>query len=177
MAPYLEQIANILPMFPALKCIMLQSSCTFSWQKDLPQSFRIAVEGCLHLPTLHEVQFANLSFPLSLLNNHANITRFSVFGPSQIPECLDTPYPQLESLSVGMGFDNSYRVPFTAWAKQHITKLHSLRYDYSSDKTILELLEICSDTLNNLDLNLGRHTSDGEGSPSRILPAYLCNTD
>jgi hypothetical protein len=78
--------------------------------------------------TLQEVQVANLSFPLSLLNDHTNFTR-------QIPESLDTNYPQLESVSVGMGITDSYRVPFASWAKQHIPKLRSL-------------------ALNNLDLRL-----------------------
>jgi hypothetical protein len=161
MAPYLEQITSILPMFTALKCIMLHSQySTFSWEGYFPLSFRTAVEGCLHLPTLQEVQIANLLFPLSLLHDHTHITRFSVFGASKIPESLDTPYPQLESLS-GRDF-TEYIVTFASWAKQHILKLRSLAYDYSSNHTILELLEICSNTLNNLDLHLTRHVSSGE---------------
>ena len=45
-----------------------------------------------------------------------------------------------------------------AWAKRHIAQLQSLKYESPFcffDKTILDLLKICSDTLTNLDLGLG----------------------
>ncbi len=162
MAPYLEQIAAILPMFPVLQCIVLVAPYrggTVSWGEDLPQSFRKAVKDCLHLLTLQEVHVSGfLDFPLSTLDSHANIDCFSLRGPPQISEFADTTYPQLKSLSVEGFHSQHHHTYFSAWAIQHIAKLQSLKYDYSIDysidETIPKLLEICSDTLNNLDLNL-----------------------
>jgi len=170
MAPYLEQIATILPMFPVLECIVLPyRGGTVSWKKDLPQSFRKALEVCLHLLTLREVHVSGfLDFPLSTLDNHANIDCFSLRGPPQKSEFADTTYPQLKSLSVKGFHDQHHHAYFGDWAIQHIAKLQSLKYDYSSDVTIPELLEICSDTLNNLDLNLGDSMGD-KCEPSVVI--------
>jgi hypothetical protein len=148
-----EEIALILPIFPALECIMLTTYYYISWQKTLPQSLKTAVEGCLRLPTLQEVHIGTLDFPLSLLNTHANINYFSLSGSPQMPDCTDDHCLPLTSLKVE-GIDGRYSAFFSTWAKSHIIKLHSLRCDYSREKMILELLENCSGTLNNLDLTL-----------------------
>jgi len=165
-APYLDQITSILPMLPVLECIMLSSPGRhISWEKDLSQEFRTAVEGCLHLPTLKEVHVDCFDFPLSTLDSHANIDCFSFSGTPKISEFADTAHLQLTSLSVEGPFFDGRDLPtiFNAWAIQHIDKLQSLKCDYSKDETVAELLVGCSETLNTLDLSLtGFITSECE---------------
>ena len=150
----LEEI-QALSMFPLLECIVLSGNLLhpFSWN-ELPQCFRTAVEDCLCLPTLREVHVRNMLFPLSLLDNLVNVDRFSLSGSPQIHDCQADTYPQLQSLSVHRIGDHKL-ASFITWAKQRILKLQSLECDYYSDEQIIfDLLEICSDTLDNLDLNL-----------------------
>jgi len=91
MSPYLEEIASLLPMFPVLESLMLPTRrSALSWQRDLPQSFKTAVVNCLHLPTLQEIHVGSMFFPLSILDNHANINYFPLSGPSgAAPHILD----------------------------------------------------------------------------------------
>ena len=127
-----------------------------TWRRDVPQVFQTVVEKCLSLPTLRELHVERYihDFPVSMLNNHANIDCFSLLGTPEVSEVADTTYPQLKSLSI-VGFDEQHHhISFGAWAKPRITGLQSLRYDYSSDDMLLELLEICSHTLTTLDLTL-----------------------
>ena len=156
--PSFEQIALILPIFPALECIMLTTdhNIYLSWQDSLPQSLKTAVEDCLRLPTLQEVHIGDLQFPLSLLNNHANINYFSLSDSLQLPDFPDDTYLTLKSLAVEDMDHPNYCTFFSTWAKRRITKLQSLKcdYDHSNEQMILEFLEICSGTLNDLDLRL-----------------------
>jgi len=154
---HFERIAAILPLFSALECIVLSIACMISWERDLPQVFRKALEGCLCLPTLRELHIDSYinDFPVSMLDSHANIDCFSLRGTPKVSEVADTTYPQLKSLSITGFYLNQHHVSFGAWAKPRITKLQSLKYEYSSDHTLLELLEICSDTLSTLDITLG----------------------
>ena len=65
MSPYLEEIASLLPMFPVLEAIMLLTRRSpLSWQRDLPQSFKTAVENCLYLPTLQDTRRQHVFRPL-----------------------------------------------------------------------------------------------------------------
>ena len=155
MASNLEVIASILPMFPLLECIRLTKTFLHHifWQEDLPQSFRTAVENCLHLPTLRMIHVDIANFPLYLLDNNLNIDCISFSGPGrpEIPEAphSTTRFLQLRSLDVS-GVRNPFRF-FDSWAKQRIVKLQSLKHGY--DQTVLEqIFDICSDTLINLDL-------------------------
>jgi len=168
MTPYLEEIASLLPMFPVLECIMLPTRRSgLSWQ-DLPQRFRSAVENCFHLLTLQEVHVGDMYFPLSMLDNHANINYLSLSGPPEIePVYLKTTYPQIKSLAFER-FEHRYSGIFRTWAKQHIVGLQSLKYDLSCHKIILDVLEICSGTLENLYLCLQRQVTPRELS-SRLM--------
>ena len=154
---YFDSIAAILPLFPVLRCIVLSYGGMMSWKQDLPQGFRKAVEDCFRLPTLRELHIDRYisNFPVSMLDNHANIDCFSLCGTPEVSEVADTTYPQLKLLSVTGFYAQRHHISFGAWAKPRITRLQSLKYDYSSDETLLELLEICSDTLTTLDLTLG----------------------
>jgi len=151
-----EQIARILPLFPLVKCIMLRSLYRISWQTGLPQTFRMAVENCLRLPTMQEIHIGtDLIFPLSLLNKHADITCLSFSALPQMPDQPDDTYPplQLKSLIFGCLHDKYYD-SISTWTKPHITTLRSLQCGYSREQMILEFLDVCSGTLNNLDLEV-----------------------
>ena len=157
LAYYLEEIASLLPMFPVLECIMLPTlsyTLKFLWQET--QSFRSALENCLHLPTLQEVHIGDMSFPLSMLDNHANINHLALSGPPKIePEYLETTCPQIKSLTLE-GFECDRSQAFRTWAKRHIVGLQSLKSDLSCSEIILDVLKICSNTLENLYLCLQR---------------------
>jgi len=154
---HFERTAAILPLFSALECIVLSIAPIRTWERDLPQVFRKALEGCLCLPTLQELHIDHYinDFPVSMLDSHANIDCFSLYGTPKIFTVADTTYPQLKSLSITGFYLNENHISFGAWAKPRITRLQSLKYDYSSDHTLLELLEICSDTVSILDITLG----------------------
>ena len=154
---YLEETASLLPMFPVLECIMLSTKKVgFSWQESLPQSLRLAVKNCLHLPTLQKVHIGDMSFPLSILDNHANIEYLSLTGPPEVePEYQQLTYPQIKSLTLER-FGHNNGMLFCTWAKHHIARLQSLKYDLSCHERILKILEFCSDTLENLYLYLHR---------------------
>jgi hypothetical protein len=163
MTPSLEEIASLLPMFPKLECIAFPTEqAAFSWQEDLPQSFRKSVENCLQLPTLQYVHVGDMSFPLSILDNHANINYLSLSGSPKIElEYRETPYPQINSLALErFGYQDS--AVFRTWAKRHMIGLQSFRFDRSYHKIISEVLTISSDTLENLYLCVHRQGSPGE---------------
>ena len=151
-----EQIARILPLFSLVKCIMLGSFYSISWQKALPQILRMAVENCFLLPTMREIQIgAFLTFPISLLIKHAHITCLSFFAKPQMPDQPDDIYPplQLKSLKIA-GLHDEYCDSISTWTKPHITTLRSLQCEYLSEQMIIEFLDVCSGTLNNLDLEV-----------------------
>jgi hypothetical protein len=156
LSPYSGQIAAILPLLSVLECIVLSIGCMNTWQGCLPQVLREALEGCLRLPTLREFHINRYidDFPVSMLS-HANIDCFSLCGTPNVSDVADTTYPQLKSLSITGFYLPENHISFGAWAKPRITRLQSLKYDCSSDDTLLELLEICSDTLTTLDITLG----------------------
>jgi len=155
----LSEIASLMPRFPLLECIILSTRASFPDSlNDLPQSFRKALEDCLRLPTLQEVHFGNISFRLSMLDNHANINYLSLSRPPEFePEYLETSYPQIKSLAFE-GFKYYHRGDcFATWAKRHVTQLQSLKYDLSCHKMISYVLDVCSDTLENLYICITRN--------------------
>jgi len=163
LTPYLEEIASLLTMFPVLECIMFPTlSFAFQavWQEN---RFRTAMENCLHLPTLQEVHVGDMSFPLSMLNNLANINYLALSGPPKIEsQCLETTFPQIKSLAL-QGFEHRSSSVFRTWAKRHIIGLQSLKYDLSCYQIILDVFKICSDTLENLCLCFRR-----QGTPRKL---------
>ena len=164
---HLEEFASILPTFSALQFIILGSRRHIVWQDTPPPSFRTALEGCFQLPTLQKVYVCNLAFPLSLLGTNPNVNFLILSGLPQIPASSNDPFPQLKSLS----FDRIHGPPlrsFSNWAKRHITNLQSLKCDY--EEVVSELLEACSDTLENLDIDFNLLTTECESSPSSFCP-------
>ena len=155
-------ISPILSQFDALRCIKFTPWTSGSeasvalWKEGIPQCFKAALDGCLRLPTLQEVTIDRLHFPISMLNDIPNITRLALMSKTlDLSDCGDTPFPQLESLSV-YDIDRRYSPSLNTWLKCHIVKLRSLTCDYLNlgAQSILELLGICSDTLENLDIVL-----------------------
>ena len=149
-----EDISLLLPKLPVLECLMLSAKHKYlSWQK-LPHSFRSAVEDSLHLPTLHEVHVGDLAFPLSILES-TNISLLSISGVPKISEYPNIIYPQLKSLST-KGIDSDPDQLFIIWARQCIGNLQSLECAYSDDEpsVLNELLKVCSETLETLDISL-----------------------
>jgi hypothetical protein len=174
--PLLEEMVAILPMFPALECIVLSTTLKkISWQEDIPQRFRKALEDCLRLPTLQEVHMCCWDFPLSTLDNHPNIQYLAFSGTTQFSELADTTHPHLKFLSVENFYQPDDLTISSIWAEKHTTKLQSLKYDYSSNAPILELLKYCSDTLSNLDLTLTGYKQAGCESEFLIF-GLLLNT-
>ena len=154
-----EEIALILPMFTALECIALTSTQYMLWWKEgVSEALMKAVENCLCLPTLQEVHIRAMNFPLSMLDRNANLKRLSFSRSFELADCPDdtNPLVQLSSLT----FEHigpEYRTDFTTWAKKHVTNLQSLKCGYSHDGMILRLLEICSGTLTDLNIELESH--------------------
>ena len=138
-----------------LECMILVAPFhCISW-KQLAPAFRTAVENCLRLSTLQGLHVGELDFPLSILDKNVNINCFSLSGYPIIPDCSDDTNLQLTALSFD-GILNLARpfTNFTTWVKRHISNLQSLKCNYSDEEVIFDLLGICSDTLNRLDLLL-----------------------
>jgi len=158
---YLEEITSLLPMFPMLECFMFPArrywTCSALLWKDLPQSFRTAVEThCLHLPTMREVHVGNVVFPLSTLDNHANIDYLSLSrSPETERQDLETAHPQIKSLAL-QGLEHEDSEVFRTWARKHILELQTLKYDFSCHEIMLAVFGISSNTLKNLYLSLTR---------------------
>ena len=163
----LEEISLVLPMLSSLECIILNGPSHFVSWNQLPQSFTAAVEKSLHLATLHRIHVRSLGFPLCILDNHRNINCFSLYGRPQTPDCSEDSNLQLTALSFSVTRGH-YLTSFLNWAKRHIFNLQSLKCDFYEGE-VLGLLEICSDTLNSLDVTL---RATGELS-SCIFRSYL----
>ena len=150
-----EVIAPILSKFHALRCLRLTSPTSEDiwWQDVVPLCFRTALEDCLRLPTLQEVHINYIHFPIFVLNDIPNITRLSISHSLETLVCSKSPFPQLESLSL-YHIDSKYRPYLIAWGKHHIAKLRSLTCDYSDENFVLELVRICSDSLESLDISM-----------------------
>ena len=152
---YLEDLAAVLPAFSSLESITLMAWHVIVWANILSwsPSFKTAIKGCLHLPTMRELHIGDFEFPLSLLCTNSNINSLSLSGSSLIPDSSDHAFPQLNSLSIKHLRCSSLQ-SLSPWIKRHITDLQSLKCDSTDEDFILELLDTCSNTLRNLDIDL-----------------------
>ena len=149
---HLDKFAKTLLMFPVLECIILKTSkkrlC--SW----PDVFRAALEDRLNLPTLKEIHIVgNQEFPCSLIDNRKNIQYLLLqHGSSrdyEHPSC-DSTLPQLKSLTL---LSHSLYSSLLSLVKTHIKELQSLKCASSGVDVLKELLGVCSQTLNKLDVD------------------------
>ena len=156
-AKHLDGFASLLLMFPVLERIMLTGTsedCPWYW----PDAFRTALEDRLSLPTIKEVHIEGVKdFSFSLLDNCNNLKNLSLFGPFvRMDHHSVSTLPRLQSLSLS----NTFFIdpPFMAWIKSHINELRSLKCSVelqSGQRPLSTLLEVCSQTLNKLDVSLG----------------------
>ena len=145
-----DSFANTLLKFPGLECIMLAASKARGW--DVLDSFRAALEDRLNLPTVKEVHLRGDRTPLSLLNNSKNITNLSLSGFSIENQLCASTLPQLHSLRL---LTRDVSPLLLAWIKCHIQELRSFKCALRNGQDILGLLELCSGTLEKLDLSVG----------------------
>lgn len=148
-----EYIAPILSKFHALRCIKLTANIDTNFLR-MPISFRAALEDCLRLPALQEAHFVKLQLPISesALPNITHLS-FTGLGSLQPSGCTDSPFPQLESLSVSTIY------PPLGWVK-HL-ELQSLTCHYSNEKIVEKWLRICPNTLTTLDFCMGIYSICG----------------
>ena len=152
----LDNFAKTLLLFPALKCIELETSKKrpFSW----PDVFRAALEDRLSLPILKELHIVgNQDFPCSLIDNRENIEDLVVsarggFLDAEPQVCVSTEatFPQLKSLAL---LSLPYRQSFLPSIIPHAHRLRSFKCASSAVKLLPEFLGICSKTLNKLDID------------------------
>ncbi len=142
----LDKFAKTLVKFPVLECIIITSPGDSDWC-FLSEAFQDALENRLSLPTVMEVHFLHFAdeiLPdLNCKNNLALSGYFSTPG-------------QFRSLQQFLPLDPFYRLkpyPLHRWAKSHIKELRSLRCVAPVGGGLAELLEVCSGTLNELDID------------------------
>ena len=105
-------------------------------------------------------------FPSSHKWNASRLAGLQI-GPS------DTIHFQLESLSIPrrLGCDSDY-TSYISWAKNHVQYLWSLSFQIPFHKCLLELFELCSTTLTNLELDF---FSNGTSSLSLLFGVTQMN--
>ena len=144
----LHEFQKTLLMYPVLECVMLKATPNGRlWH--LSDSFRVALERLVNLPTVKEVHFVD--FPLSLLDNCKGIKKLLISGLqgciyAQI--CHPT-LPQLTSLTLP---DRNCSSSTFAWLNDHINELRFLKC--GSLWVLEELVEACAGTLTKLDVEI-----------------------
>ena len=144
----LDTFAETLIKFPVLECMILTSRRNSDWC-FLSEAFRDALENRLSLPTAMEVHFAS---EIVLDLNCKNDLVLSGYLGASAPG-------QFQSLQQFIPLDPITRLkpyPLHYWAKSHIKELRSLRCVAPLAGGLSELLEVCSGTLNILDIGFER---------------------
>ena len=148
-----KSLASILPRFPAFESIILNAPNRIAWEGSLPLNFRKVLGRCFQLPTVQEVYAFRFQLPLHLVGTNPNIKFIFLSGSSPTPDDVDLPLLQLRSLSVNDIYGFSLRT-FSTWAKRHTLQLQSLKCNYDEGDFVLGILEACSNTLTDLDIDL-----------------------
>jgi len=147
----LDQFVKTLCKFPVLECIILDTSARREWYWS--GVFRAALESRLSLPTVTEVHLVGPSeFPSSLLDNR-NIKNLSFLARTLVNDGHNfNKLPELQTLTLSIDFMS---FELLSWIKLHISDLKSLKYTATSGLWPLsEMLGVCSQTLEKLDINL-----------------------
>ena len=146
----LDRFAKTLLKFPILECIVLNTSKKrlFCW----PTVFRAALEDRLCLPTLKELHIVgNQELPCPLIDNHKNIEKLLLSGSftsADDARVCNSTLPQLQSLTL-LGPDSLLLTVL----KPHIKALESLKCNNFCVDNLSKLLEVCLQTLNELDID------------------------
>ena len=168
----LDEFSKTLLMFPGLECIMLTSKNRVWYWSD---AFRVALEDRLNLPTMREIHFvASKDFPFSLLHICKHVKNLSLSGSFKAKGriCDSTTLPQLKSLTLRTDDISS---SLLAWLKLHINELQSLKCAFFSVEVLLELLRVCSETLNKLDVDLTNWGGKVQPSSNRGMATLKCS--
>ncbi len=158
-----DVISTILPKLIKLKMITLNSSgvryTSVSWSR-LCETFRVAFEDCLQLPSMREVAFEDiLGFPLSILEQCRTMKRLLLRG-IYFPTNSDSESrsrlgcPELDSLLISYC---NHLSEITTWV--NISDLRSLYFQpraIDDFRELSQLLERCADSLNQLEIDLLR---------------------
>jgi hypothetical protein len=148
----LDGFADTLLRFPVLECVVITSPNYDSWC-NWSDVFRAALEDRLRLPTVKEVHLRGIArIPISLFDNLKSVKYLSLTGFSTVDRfhASASTLPQLESLRLSTQLDST--ASLMAWVKLHIKELRSLKCVFFKEQ-LSELLGVCSDTLNNLDVD------------------------
>jgi len=147
----LDCFAKTLRGFPLLECIILTTSAHHEWYWS--GVFRAALEGRLNLPTVSGIHLLGQSeFPSSLLDNRENIKNLSLSALALFNEGHNVKLPKLQTLTLSIHFMS---FDILSWIKLHISDLKSLKYTATSGLWALsEMLMVCSQTLEKLDISL-----------------------
>jgi hypothetical protein len=164
----LDEFSDSLLMFRALECIIL-STTQGGWRWST--TFRAALEDRLKIPTVKEVHLVgSRDFPPSIFDSCKNIENLSLSGVFFSENQFNaSPLPQLKSLTLDTFFISS---SLLAWITRHISELRSLKFQGPSVWILPQLLEVCSGTLNKLDIN-----NDEKMGKSALLRWSHCYTD
>jgi len=160
---YSSELSSILPMMTLLKKVKLDGR---RWQ-EIPQHFRQALLDCIHLPSMEHVHIVQLSdFPLSALNNIKRLTLSGWMEDEYLPDPtkLDDSAGhklQLESLSLE-DFGRGSLQKVIAWVPSTLRSLDI------SGRNFGPLLDHCSNSLTNLQLNLGSQCASGLSMDSTL---------
>ncbi len=157
----ISKISWVLPLLPELTSITLKSGdnpILWSW---LREDFRFAFTRRIQLPSVTQVRLHGIfNFPLSIFDKCKNVKSLSLDGrhwdsgdPSTLP-CLP-----LESLQINHHAHASQSLTrIISWV--NFNRIRSLNYrsvDPISFRVLPQLLQVCSDSLVDLELDLQAH--------------------
>lgn len=157
----LEDISSALPLLSQLQRIKLALTGANVHWISLPQRFRCAFINCLRLPSMKEVYIdGETDFPLAVFNDCKAIKKLTLHkllgchyhGPE-----THSAYPQLDVLSI-FYCNRCCLSNIIPWTEAHLSRLCSLklRLSHEDDLSMLPtILKSCSNTLTDLDLELG----------------------
>ena len=154
----ISNISWVLPLLPELTSITLKSGDTPILWVQLREDFHVAFTRRIQLSSVTQVRLHGIfDFPLSVLDKCINVKSLSLDGrhwdsgdPSTLP-CLP-----LESLQINHHAHHLTRI--ISWAK--FNRIRSLNYrsvDPMSFRVLPQLLQVCSDSLVDLELDLQTH--------------------
>lgn len=152
----ISNISRVLPLLPELTSITLKSGENPTMWDRLQDDFRVAFTRRIQLPSVTHVCLRGIfNFPLSVLDKCKNVKSLSLDGrhwdsgdPSTSP-CLP-----LESLQINHHPSQSL-TRIISWVK--FNRIRSLSFCAAhpvSFRMLPQLLQVCSDSLVNLELDL-----------------------
>ena len=155
---YFEELPSILPMMTLLKKVKLHGGRRWEW---VPDHFRQAFLDCIHSSSLEDVSISGLpDFPLSALDNVKRLTLCDwwedEYKPDDSVAHRDHDKFQLESLCL-TDFDCDSLQKVIAWVPPCTLRSLEISGDTFPYEGLAPLLDNCSNSLTDLQLDLGSH--------------------